>query len=89
MTYQSESEAPNTRSRSAWPLAIAAVVLLVVIAVVAVLAFQGLHLLRPASTTEGDTDSGVSRSAVVTTPEPTQIMPSMFAPPDRWLAGAG
>ncbi len=90
MTYPGESKAATERSRGAWPMAVVAIVVLVAIAVVAVLAFQGLNLLRTSSGAEADTGNGEAGSpGPMATPEATPIMPSLFAPPDRLLAGAG
>ena len=78
------------RRRAARPLAFAAIVVLVAIAVVAVLAFQGLDLLRTSSGTDAEIGKGEADGSVpLVMPQPTPIMPSLFAPPDSWLAGAG
>ncbi len=88
MTDQPGLHAAADRRRAARPIAFVAIVALAAIAIVTVLAFQSLNLLRASAGTNADTGSGeVGVSESLATPRPTPIMPSLFALPDRWLAG--
>jgi hypothetical protein len=75
-----ETQPVARRSRLPWVLAIGAVVVLAFIAVVAVVAFLRLELLRP-PTLEPSSGAG---NAPIEAPVPTDIRPWLHAPPSTW-----
>lgn len=70
------------RSRARWVMAVAAMVVLLVIAVGAVVAFVGLDLLRVPEQGARLENGGVD--APIVAPAPTFVHPEMFSPPSEW-----